>query len=63
MAGLVVKPSRKGFRDQLQQIAITILVFAQQNQMIVAIRIAAGGVALLRDINFAADDRMDALLF
>jgi len=28
--------------------------------MIVAIRIAAGGVALLRDINFAADDRMDA---
>ena len=60
---LVVEALEKSGRDQLQQVAISLLVLAQQHQMVVAIRIAAAGEALLRDVHFAADHRMHALGF
>ena len=48
---------------QLDQVAITFLVFAQQNEVVIAVRIAFVLVALLRDVHLAADHRMDAVQF
>src|SRR5580693_362662 len=62
-ARLIVKALEKRRGDQLQQIAVTILVLAQQHQMVITIGVAAAGQALLRDIHLASDHRMHALLF
>ncbi len=60
-ARLVIEALQKASGNQLNQVAIALLVFAEQHQMVVAIRIRARLVALLRDVNLAADDRMHAL--
>ncbi len=61
-ARLVVEAFEKRGGDQLQQVAIAFLVLAQQHQVVVAIGIAAACQALLRDVDFASDHRMHALL-
>ncbi len=45
----------------MNQVAITLLVFTQQNQVIIPVRFGVHLVALLRDIDLAADHRMHAL--
>ena len=49
---------RRGY--QLDEVAVAFLIFAEQHQVVVAIRVAAHLVALLRNVYFAADHRMDA---
>jgi len=46
----------------LNQIAVSGLVFAQQHQMVIAIRVAFDALALLCDVDFASDYGMDAVL-
>ena len=62
-AGLVVEAIQKTGGNQPDQVPVTLLVFAEENQVIVAVRFAADLVALLRNIDFAADHRMHAVLF
>lgn len=59
-AGLVIKAFEVGGGHQVDQIAVAFLVFAEQYQVVVPIGIGARFVALLGDINFAADDGVDA---
>ena len=59
-ARLVVEAVEVAGGDQVDQVAVAFLVFAEQDQVVVAVGVGAGLVALLRDVNFAADDRMDA---
>ncbi len=61
--GFVVKAFEKRGGHQLQQIAIAILVLAQQHQVVVAIGFTAAGQTLLRDIHLASDHGMNAFLF
>ena len=61
-ARLVIETVQIPGRDQLDQVAITGLVFAQQHQVVVAIGIVLDALPLLRDVHFAADHRMDAVL-
>ena len=60
-ARLVIKTFEETGGDQPQQVAITLLVLAEQHQVVIAVRIAARGVPLLRDVDFASDHRMHAL--
>ena len=60
-AGLVVEAFEVGGGDQVDEVAVAFLVFAEQDQVVVAVGIGAGLVALLRDVDFAADDGLDAL--
>ena len=61
-ARLVIETVQVTGGDQLDQVAVAGLVLAQQHQVVVAVGIALDGLALLRDVHFAADHRMDALL-
>ena len=61
-ARLVIETVQVTGGDQLDQVAVAGLVFAQQHQMVVAVGIALDGLPLLRDVHFAADHRMDAVL-
>ena len=60
-ARLVIEAFEVAGGDQLDEVAIALLVFAEQHQVVVAVGIGAGLVALLRDVDFAADDGMDAV--
>ena len=60
-ARLVVEAFQVRGGDQLDEVAIAFLVFAEQHQVVVAVGIAARLVALLRNVHLAADHRMDAL--
>ena len=62
-AGLDVKAVGKGHGDEIAEIAVARLVFAQQDQMrivVVAAVLAVGHIAR-GDIDLAADDGLDAL--
>ena len=59
-AWFVVKAFEEGGRDQLDQVLVAGLILAQQQQVVIAIGVAARLVPLLRDVDFAADDRLDA---
>ena len=59
-AGLVVEALQEAGGDQLDEVAIALLGFAKQHQVIVAVGVVAGLVALLRDVDLAADDRLHA---
>jgi hypothetical protein len=61
-AGLVIKPFEVTGRDQLDQVAVAFLVLTQQHQVVVAIGVALNVVTLLRDVYFAADYGMNAVL-
>ena len=59
-AGLVIEALEVAGGNQVDEVAIALLVFAEQDEVVVAIGIGAGFVALLGDVDFAADDGMDA---
>ena len=60
-ARLIVEPFQVSGRDQLDQVLVALLRLAQQDEVIVAVRIRAGLMTLLRNINLAPDDGMDTL--
>ena len=62
-ARLVVKPFEEGRRNHLDQVLVAFLVFAKQDEMVVAVAVDAGLVPLLGDVHFAADDRINPLRF
>ena len=62
-AGLVVETFEIACGDEVDEVAIAFLVLAEQDQVVVAVGIAAGLVALLRNVDFAADDGVDAFAF
>ena len=62
-AGLVVEAFEVACGDQIDEVAIAFLGLAEQDQVIVAVGVAAGFVALLRNVDFAADDRVHAFAF
>src|ERR1700678_818617 len=56
-ARLVVKAIQEARRYQLDKTAITLLVFAQQDEMVRAFRIRSATFVIVRcDVNLAADD-------
>ena len=56
-ARLVIEAFEIACRDQLGEVAIAFLVFAEQDKMVVTIGIAFVRAPLLGDVHFAADDR------
>ena len=48
-------------RDQIDEVAVTFLVFTQQHQVVVPVALHPRLVALLRDVHFAPDHRVNAL--
>ncbi len=61
-ARLVVEAVEVAGGDQLDEVAVAFLVFAQQHQVVVAVGFALDADALLRDVDFAADDGVDAVV-
>ncbi len=59
-AGLVIEAFEVAGGDKLDEVFVAFLRFAEQDEMIVAVGIGAGLVALLGDVDFAADDGMNA---
>ena len=62
-ARLVVKAFEKRRGNQLDEVLVAFLVFAEQDEVVVAVGVGPGLVALLRDVDFAADDGLDSLRF
>jgi hypothetical protein len=60
-AGLVVEAIEIAGGDELNEVAIAGFVFAEQDEGVVAVGIALDALALLSDVDFAADDGMDAV--
>jgi len=58
-AGLVIEAFEVGGGDQVDEVAVAFLVFAEQDEVVIAVGIGAGFV-VAGDIDFAADDRVDA---
>ena len=59
-AGLVVEAFEVGGGDELDEVAVALLVLAEEDEVVVAVRVVAHLAALLRDVDFAADDGVDA---
>jgi hypothetical protein len=59
-ARLVIEPLEVPRRDQLDEVPIPLLVLAQQNHVVVPVRIRPRLVPLLRNVHLAADHRMHA---
>ena len=60
-ARLVVEAVQRGFGDNLDQVAITLVVFRQHDEMVVAVALGRGAmIFLLADVELAAQDRLDA---
>ena len=63
-ARLVVKAVQRRFGDNLDQVAIALVIFRQHHQMVVAIALGRGAmVFLLADVKLAAQDRLHARFF
>ncbi len=62
-ARLVVEAVEVAGGDEVDEVAIALLVFAKQHQVVVAIGLVRDVVALLGDVDLAADDGVDALAF
>ncbi len=60
-ARLVVEAVEVAGGNQLDEVAVAFLVFAQQHQVVVAVGFAAHADALLGDVDFAADHGVDAV--
>ena len=58
---LVIEPVEVAGRDQPDQVPVAFLVFAEQHQVVVALRIGPVSVTLSGDVHLAADDGLDAL--
>ena len=61
-ARAVVKAARKALRDQINEVLIARLIFAQQDQMAVFARAGQLFIHVFADIDLAADDRMNPAL-
>ena len=62
-AGAVVKPLDVGFGDQLHQVAVSGVIAGEQHEVRrAAFRWVFVVPAVVGDVNFAADDRLDAFL-
>ncbi len=61
-ARLIVKPFEVGGGNQVNQVAVAFLVFAQEDEVVVAVAVVPDFVPLLRDIDLASEDRSDAFL-
>ena len=59
-AGLVIEAVEVGGGDEVDEVAVALLVFAEEDEVVVAVGIGAGLVALLGDVDLAADDGVDA---
>ena len=56
---LVVKPIKKAGGNQLNQVPVALIVFAQQHQMIGPLGLRAAILVIVRrHVHFAADDRL-----
>ena len=62
-AGFVIEAVEVAGGDEVDQVAVAVLVFAEQNEVVIAVGFRANLVALLRDVDFAADDGVDAFVF
>jgi hypothetical protein len=60
-ARLIVEPFQIRSRNQLDQVLVPLLVFAEQHQVVVPVRGGALLVPLLRYIHLAPNHRMDAV--
>jgi hypothetical protein len=58
-AGLVVEAFEAGGGNEVDEVAIAFLVFAEEDEVVVAVGIGAG-LVVAGDVDFAADDGMDA---
>jgi hypothetical protein len=61
-AGLVVEAVEEAGRDELKQVAVAFLVFAEEDKVVVAVLLVLDGVGLLGDVDFAADDGVNAFV-
>ena len=65
-ARLVVKTVQRGFRGDLDQVAVALFVFGQHQQVIVSVALGRRAldvvVVFFADVEFAADDRLHAVL-
>ena len=59
-ARAVVEAARKALRNQIDEVLIALLVFAQQDEMAVFAGAGQLFVHIFADIDLAADDRMNA---
>jgi hypothetical protein len=59
-AGLVIEALQVAGGNEVDEVAIALLVFAEQDQVVIAIGVGPGFVALLGNIDLAADDGLDA---
>jgi hypothetical protein len=56
-ARLAVEAFEVPGRDQIDEVAIAVLILAEQHLVVVAVGAGAALVAFLGDVHFAADDR------
>ncbi len=61
-ARFVIEAVEEAGGDERGEVAVAFLVLAEEDEVIVAIRVAASLVALLRDVDLASDDRVDPLI-
>ena len=63
-AGLVVKAVQRCFGNNLDQVAVALIVLGQHDEVVVAVAFGRGTmIFLLADIKFAAQYRLDARFF
>ena len=66
-ARLVIKAVQRGFRGDLHQIAVAFFVLGEHQQVVVSVAFGRRAldvvIVFFADIKFAADDRLDAVLW
>ncbi len=61
-ARLVIEAFEEACGDQADEVAVALLVFAEQDEVVIAVGVAAGFEALPGDVDLATDDRVDAFV-
>ena len=61
-AGLVIEAFEVGGGDEVDEVAVAFLVFAEEDEVVVAVGVGAG-LVVAGDVDFAADDGVDAGVF
>ena len=63
-AGLVIEAMQRRFGNDLDQIAIALVIFGQHDEVVVAVALGRGAmIFLLADVELAAQDRLHARFF
>ena len=60
--GLALGRRQLGAREQTAEVAVALLVLAQEHEVVVPVGVVLDRASLLRDIDLAADDRVDTVL-